>query len=188
MRGLRDHQAGADLQVTRRDLLMGAAAMSLKYRIIDPHVHVWVNDPRYPWAKETTRPPERNATAEMLIDLMKANGVERTVLVQYIGYRWDNRYVAATLKKYPQYFQGVARVDPDDPAAPDHLSRLTEEGFRGVRLSPAGNASGDWIRGSLMPPLWKRAESLHVPMLILAPISRMPDVAPLIERHPDLPP
>lgn len=142
---------------------MGFTGAAPRYRIIDPHVHVWVNDPRYPWARETTNAPRRDATPEMLLELMKANGVERTVLVQYIGYRWDNRYVADTLKKYPQYFQGVARVNPLDREAPDHLSRLTEEGFRGVRLSPAADASGDWIRGDLMPPLWKRAELLQVP-------------------------
>ena len=33
------------------------AAQNRKYRIIDPHVHVWKKDPRYPWAPETTKPP-----------------------------------------------------------------------------------------------------------------------------------
>ena len=177
--------------MTRRELLLGTVAMSLaqaapKYRIIDPHVHVWINDPRYPWAQETRNPPKRDATPEMLLELMKANGVERTVIVQYIGYRWDNRYVAHTLKKYPQTFQGVARVNPLDPAAPEHLSRLTEQGFRGVRLSPGADANGDWIRGDLMPPLWKRAESLKIPMQIYAPITRMPDIDRLTEGTPDL--
>jgi predicted TIM-barrel fold metal-dependent hydrolase len=170
----------------RRDFVLGAIAMNASYRIIDPHVHVWVNDPRYPWAKETSKPAKRDATPEMLLDLMKANGVEKTVLVQYIGYRWDNSFVAATLKRYPAYFQGVARVNPLDPAAPDHLSKLVEEGFHGVRLSPGAGAASDWIRGDLMPPLWQRAESLKVPMLILAPITRMPDIARLAGRHPDL--
>ena len=40
----------------RREFLLGTLAMAIphptpKYRIIDPHVHVWVNDPHYPWAK-----------------------------------------------------------------------------------------------------------------------------------------
>ena len=86
---------------------------TVRYRIIDPHVHVWKNDPRYPWAKETTRPPEKDATPEMLIGLMKANGVEKTVIVHVIYYRWDNSYTADVLKQYPQYFQGVARVNPE---------------------------------------------------------------------------
>ena len=45
-------------------------------RIIDPHVHVWKNDPRFPWAPETTNPPTEDATPEMLLQLMADNGVE----------------------------------------------------------------------------------------------------------------
>jgi L-fuconolactonase len=179
--------------MTRRDFVQGAAittaAMSAstpKYPIYDPHVHVWVNDRRYPFAKELTSPPTRDATPEMLLELMNANGVAGTVLVQYIGYRWDNSYTLDSLKKYPKKFVGVARVNPEDPGAPDHLSRLKEQGFHGVRLSPAATPQGDWIRGPLMAPLWKRAESLKVPMQILAPVTRMPDIAPLVEGHPEL--
>jgi len=163
------------------------AAQPRKYRIIDPHVHVWKKDPRYPWAPETTRPPDKDASAEMLLELMRANGVDKTVIIQVIHYRWDNRYLADVLKQYPQYFQGVARVNPESPAAPDDLARLVEEqGFRGVRISPGGDARSDWIRGPLMPPLWKRCDSLKVPMTVLAPVTRMPDVAPLIEKFPGL--
>ena len=36
--------------------------------VIDPHVHVWVRDPRYPWAKETLHPPAHDATPEMLLE------------------------------------------------------------------------------------------------------------------------
>jgi len=155
------------------------------YRIIDPHVHVWNHDPNYPFA-EGAHPPERDATPEMLLELMKANGVARTVIIQVIHYRYDNRYLADVLKSYGKVFQGVCRVDPLAAGAPDHLSRLTEQGFRGVRLSPAANASGDWFRGPLMPPLWKRCFDLKVPMTVLAPITRMPDVAVLLEKTPDL--
>ena len=161
------------------------SSFAADYRIIDPHVHVWKHDPEFPFAKEA-RPPERDATPEMLLDLMKANGVSKTVIIQVIHYRYDNSYLAAVLKRYPQYFRGVSRVDPLDPAAPDHLSRLTEQGFKGVRLSPAGNASGEWIHGPLMPPLLKRCSDLKVPMTVLAPITRMPEVGALIEQFPDL--
>jgi len=156
-------------------------------RVIDPHVHVWKNDPAFPWPAETTRPPAEDRTAEMLLELMAANGVERTVLVQVIHYRWDNSYVADCLRRYPGTFMGVGRVNPEDPAAPDHLSRWTEEhGLHGVRLSPAVDARGDWFRGPLMPPLFARAAQLGVPMLILTGPQRLPDLARLIERQPDL--
>ena len=178
-------------ELSRRAFL-GAAAMTAGttawaagYRIFDPHVHVWKHDPQYPFAAGA-RVPGRDATPEMLLDLMKANGVARTVIIQVIHYRYDNRFLADVLKRFPGMFQGVCRVDPLDPAAPDHLSRLTEQGFHGVRLSPPGNAAGDWFHGPLMPPLWKRCQQLQVPMTVLAPIGRMPEVGALLESLPGL--
>src|SRR5262245_55492384 len=50
-------------------------------RIIDPHVHVWKNDPRYPWPKELANPPKEDALPSTLLQLMKAHGVEKTVIV-----------------------------------------------------------------------------------------------------------
>ena len=174
-------------EIPRRTFLAAAAVSPFMsdYSILDPHVHVWKHDPEYPFA-EGARAPARDAAPETLLGLMKANGVSRTVIIQVIHYRYDNRYLAHVLKQYPGTFQGVCRVDPLDPAAPDHLARLTEQGFRGVRLSPAGNESGDWFRGPLMPPLWKRCHELKTPMTVLAPITRMPEVGALLEKLPDL--
>jgi L-fuconolactonase len=174
-------------EMTRRQALMTSAAIVLppSYRIIDPHVHVWKHDQRFPFAAGQ-RVPERDAAPETLLELMKANNVEKTVIIQVIHYRYDNSYLATVLKQYPRTFQGVCRVDPLDPASPDHLAKWTEQGFRGVRLSPGGDAAGDWIRGPLMPPLWERCGKLGVPMTLLAPITRIPDIAKLIERFPDL--
>lgn len=177
------------LDMTRRTLLKLAAAAAIpaqnNYRIIDSHVHVWKHDPKYPFAPGANV-PARDATPEMLLALMKANGVSKTVIIQVIHYKYDNRYALEVLKQYPGTFRGVCRVDPLDPAAPDHLSSWTEQGFHGVRISPSGDAAGDWFRGPLMPPLWKRCQELKVPMTVLAPITRMPDVVPLMDRTPDL--
>jgi len=164
---------------------MAMSPLAESYRILDPHVHVWKHDPAFPFA-QGARPPARDATPEMLLELMRANGVSKTVLIQVIHYRYDNSYVASVLKQYPGTFQAVARVDPLDPAAPDHLSKLTGQGFHGVRISPSGDASGDWFHGPLMPPLWKRCLDLKVPMTVLAPIGRMPEVALLLEKLPEL--
>jgi L-fuconolactonase len=165
---------------------MTLAAADPGYRIIDPHVHVWKHDPAFPFAAGA-KVPDWDATPEMLLALMKANGIAKTVIIQVIHYKYDNSYLAAVLKQYPQYFRGVCRVDPLDPAAPDHLSQISEQpGFHGVRLSPAADASGDWITGPLMPPLWKRCQSLGVPMTLLAPITRVPDIQKLVERFPEL--
>jgi predicted TIM-barrel fold metal-dependent hydrolase len=37
-----------------------------------------------------------------------------------------------------------------------------------------------------MPPLWKRCDDLKVPMTVLAPVTRMPEVGKLIDRFPNL--
>ena len=100
--------------LTRRQALATLASPAMlnrHYPVIDPHVHVWKHDPRYPWAKETTHPPEKDATPEMLLELMRANGVARTVIIQVIHYRWDNSYAADVLRQYREYFRGVARVN-----------------------------------------------------------------------------
>jgi L-fuconolactonase len=179
-------------EITRRTMLKMAAAATVlpndrvNYRILDPHVHVWKHDPQFPFATGA-KVPDYDATPEMLLDLMKANGVAKTVIIQVIHYRYDNSYLGAVLKQYPQFFLGVCRVDPLDPAAPDHLAEISAQpGFRGVRLSPAGDANGDWIRGPLMPPLWKRCDQLKVPMTLLVPITRVPDVQKLVDKFPDL--
>lgn len=153
--------------------------------LIDSHVHVFKHDAQFPYAKGVPI-KLKDAPVEMLIDLMRANGVSRTVLIQIIYYRWDNSYLASVLKRYPTLFQGVCRVNPEDPAAPDHLSQLTEQGFRGVRLSPYAVPADDWIRGPLMPPLWRRCAELKVPMTILTSPERLPDLHPLIEANPEL--
>lgn len=161
-------------------------AASFASPLIDSHVHVWKHTPAFPFAPGAN-PPAEDASVEQLLDLMHANNVLRTVLIQVIHYKWDNRYLASVLKRYPQTFHGVCRVDPQDPAAPDHLSRLTEvDGFRGVRLSSSASPADDWIRGPLMPPLWHRCAQLKIPMTILTPVARLPDIKPLIEQNPDL--
>jgi L-fuconolactonase len=173
-------------KLTRREMVKMTAAAALSGdRILDPHVHLWSHDSPFPFASGA-RVPDYDATPQMLLDLMKTNGVAKTLIIQVIHYRYDNSYLAAVLKQYPRVFEGVCRVDPLDPAAPDHLAQLTEQGFRGVRLSPAGDASGDWIRGSLMVPLWKRCQDLKVPMTLLIPISRVPDVQKLVDKFPEL--
>src|SRR5215831_636980 len=91
-------------EVSRRTFLAGAVMSTLtaapSYRIIDPHVHVWKHDPAFPFA-QGANVPVRDAAPETLLGLMKANGVEKTVIIQVIHYRYDNAYLASVLKQYP---------------------------------------------------------------------------------------
>ncbi|HEV3120277.1 MAG TPA: amidohydrolase family protein [Isosphaeraceae bacterium] len=153
--------------------------------IIDSHVHVWKNDPRYPWPKELARPPKEDALPSQLLALMDAHGVAKTVIVHVIYYRWDCRYAADTIKEHPARFQGVCRVDPTADRAPEDLARwVRESGFHGVRLSPSAGRDGDWIRDlKRMDAICSRAAELGVPLCVLCPVGRLPDVERLIDRH-----
>jgi L-fuconolactonase len=178
------------LPITRRAMLqLTAAALAEKpmtYRILDPHVHVWKHQAELPFVAGAPV-PDWDATPEALLALMKQHGIAKTVLIQVSYYLNDNRYLASVLKQYRQFFHGVCRVDPLDPSAPDQLSSLTEEdGFHGLRLSPRADATGDWMRGPLMAPLWKRCQELRVPMTLMMPITRVPDAAKLVDRFPAL--
>jgi len=112
-------------------------------------LHVFAHDPQFPFAPGA-KPPAEDATSgdAAEVDALR-NGVARTVLIQVIHYKWDNRYLGSVLKKYPQYFQGVCRVNPLDPRAPDHLSQLTEEGFSRIAPESRCYSGRDWIRGAL---------------------------------------
>src|SRR5580658_8270769 len=119
-------------EVSRRTFLGTAAGTTLAmttravagYRIVDSHVHTWRHDPEFPFAPGVN--PNRDAAPETILDLMKANGVSKTVLIQMIHYKYDNRFLLHVLKQYPGTFRGVCRVDPLDAAAPDQLAKLTE--------------------------------------------------------------
>lgn len=185
--------AGEFVLMNRRRFVKGSFALlgslpapsAQRTIMIDSHVHVWKHSPEFPFAAEA-KVPEFDLSAEDLLSLMSAIGVARTVLIQVIHYRWDNRYLLDVLHHYPGKFHGVCRVNPEDPRAPDHLSELTEAGCRGVRLSPGASIESDWFRGPLMTPLWKRCTELKVPMTLLLPASRLLDASVWIERNPDL--
>ena len=154
-------------------------------RIVDPHVHVWKNDPHYPWPRDLTKPPREDALPATLLQLMAANGVEKTVIVHVIHYRWDCRYAGDTIKARPDKFMGVCRVDPTADRAVEELDRWVREyRFHGIRLSPVAGRAGDWINDrERMDRIWGRAAELKIPMCILCPVARLPDVGRVIERH-----
>lgn len=153
--------------------------------LLDAHVHVWTHDPAYPFAPEAT-PPDRSATVEELLAVLDAHSVPRAVLVQPIQYRWDNRYLEEALRRHPDRFAAVCRVDPEDPGAPADLARWTEAGFRGVRISPPPGPEGDWFEGPLVDPLLERAAALGVPLLLLTRPPRLPRMERLLRTHPGL--
>src|SRR5580692_2165596 len=81
--------------LTRRRFLAqsaaGAFALPLlssetqNHGVVDSHVHVFERNPRFPLAPGAL-PPAEDAPPEALINLMRSNGVARTVIIQVIHY------------------------------------------------------------------------------------------------------
>jgi L-fuconolactonase len=176
---------------TRRQFLGASVAATIPGggpAIIDSHVHVWKIDPSYPFISQSKLPPpDRDATPEALLALMKAHGVKKSVLVQVSHHGWDHRYLTDTLKRYPRDFIGVCRVNPQDPAAPQLLERLVKrDGFRGLRLNVQPDPAFDWVRGELMPPLWRMCTELGIPLCLQTKGARLGQLIPLCQRFPEL--
>jgi predicted TIM-barrel fold metal-dependent hydrolase len=119
---------------------------------------------------------------------MKANGVDKTVIVHVIYYRWDCRYAGDVIKANQKQFMGVCRINPEADSAADHLKRwVGDYGFHGVRLSPEADETGEWINDRhRMDRIFKRAAELKIPLCILCPSARLPDVGRVIERHKEV--
>ncbi len=62
-------------EFSRAGIAVAASGAVAKYRIVDAQIHVWINDPHYPWAPGTKDPPRENRTPAMALELMKADGV-----------------------------------------------------------------------------------------------------------------
>lgn len=74
-------------------------------------------------------------TAEQLLEVMDANGVEKGVLLQGNYYGFQNLYTYEAVKKYPDRFAGAASYDPYSRNAEKIKRHLFEElGFRIVKF------------------------------------------------------
>ncbi len=155
--------------------------------IIDTHLHVWSDDfSRYPFADGTQA--AEGAPVELLNETMAEAGVNKAVIVQPIYYRYDNRYTAECLRRFPGKFAAIGLVDRLAPDAPDQLERLVrEDGFGGLRIhlgrvdDPAEWAAPD------QDAIWRRAEDLGVCFIVYGPATHLPAVEPIIARFPNVP-
>ena len=122
--------------------------------IVDTHVHVWEIPPIAPigpTAPRWTSLPTEPATAELLIEDMDANGVDRTVVVQTSFSTWDNGYVADAAKRFPDRFVAQGMVDPLDP---DNVNQaiywMEERGMTGFRFHPGYYLTEDPAEGEIL--------------------------------------
>ena len=100
----------------------------------DCHMHVF--DPRFPLHDSAALPP--HATASAYLQLRRTLGLERVVVVQPNGYRFDNACTLDAMAVFGAGTRGIAIVPPT--VSDSELERLHVAGIRGVRyfLFPGG--------------------------------------------------
>lgn len=111
----------------------------------DCHIHVY--EPGYPLAPTATFKPPL-ASADEYLDLQRALGFQRVIVVQPTGYGFDNACTLAAIAKLGDGARGVAIVPPSVSDA--ELDRLHEAGIRGVRYM--------MLQGGVLP--WSSLESM----------------------------
>ncbi|MEY4940528.1 MAG: hypothetical protein RIQ93_2263 [Verrucomicrobiota bacterium] len=154
---------------------------------IDAHSHLWTPDTdRYPlmegFAKADMRPP--SFTPEELFAHTKPNGVTRIVAIQMSFYRFDNRYMLDSMRRFPGVFSGVGLVDENGPQPQDRMRELARGGVRGFRIRPPEPNAASWLTSPGMAAMWKAGADDGLAMCPLINPAAFPAVAKLCERFP----
>ena len=104
-----------------------------------------------PTAPRWTAEPTYPGPAEMLLEEMDANGVDRTVLVQTSFSTWDNTYVAEAARRFPDRFVAQGLIDPLSPDnARDAAYWMDEFGMTGFRFPPMYYLVDDASEGEIL--------------------------------------
>ena len=133
---------------------------------------------------------------------MDRAGIDRSVL---LGWYWENtaschchnEHMAGWLRSHPDRFQALACVHPLDPNLETTLTRIGDQGFRGIgEILPALQSS------SLRDPFWDRvaewaaAHGFPINLHVSEPVGRdhpgrVPtppdDIVSFAQKHPELP-
>ena len=157
--------------------------------IFDTHVHIWSADgARYPMGPGRERPVEHDGSAETLIGLLDAAGVQAALLVQTPWLGEDNRYLVDSMRRYPGRFAALGWLE--DPLAADAAERLhrqrDEDRFHGVRLHLTEARVNEGVLAGGADPLFAAARTLGVPVQFLNRVPTHPTILGIVRRFPDL--
>jgi predicted TIM-barrel fold metal-dependent hydrolase len=170
-------------------------------KLLDTHAHLiaddWRKYPAKPFTPDLPTPerPSFTVTAEDLLRLMDAHGVEHACLVQrgHI-YGYDNGYILDSARRHPDRFHPVVILDAQDPASPGRYRDLVgNHGVAGFRMANSRPWILDtaWMSSPTAMEIWKACADLGTPMTLIVFDNQLSYVLPLIKviarQFPDLP-
>lgn len=99
----------------------------------DTHAHVISSDfERYPLVADRSYTPAP-APEETYLEVLRAMGMQRGVLVQPSVYGTDNRYMLEVMQRHKEQLRGVAVVN--EHISDEELEHMHAVGVRGVRIN-----------------------------------------------------
>ena len=177
--------------LSRRTLLastLAASAAPTPRLLIDTHLEVWTDDPKFPFAH-----PERPALKRVPVQAPIENQVQQmrdfnlryAVLINPRYFGWDNSYIAHALHQHPNLFVAHGLLNPLDPQAPQKLRYwIKEQGFQGMRFSPIYHPKATWLNSPEHYPLWREAEKLQAVFNYYILPHQMPMLEDMCARFP----
>jgi len=154
---------------------------------VDAHVHVWTPDlDQYPIHESFRREDMQPAsfTPEELFAHGKPSGVGKIVLIQMSFYRFDNRYMLDTIKRFPGVFSGVAVVDEHSTGLVNTMKSLASGGVRGFRIHPGSQSLKSWMGSPGMQTMWATAADNGLAICPLINPEALPLIEQMCERYP----
>lgn len=162
-------------------------------RIIDTHLHAMSPDTAaYPAAPigghQSDWSRERPVDAAGVLRAMDNANIAKAVLVQASTvYGHDNRYVADTVRAYPDRFVGVYSIDAVAPDAVEQIDRWQAAGLSGFRLFTTGSTmpgQSEWLGHKDSYAAWAHAQALGIPVCLQMTMQGLPALRALLERFP----
>ena len=156
---------------------------------IDSHQHFWsLQRGDYDWLTPELEKLYRDFLPTELQPMLKAAGVERTILVQAATTVAETEYLLSLASKHDFIAGVVGWVDMDDPdAALLDLDRLhNNPWFLGVRPMIQDIADPDWMLRDDLTPIFEQMIELNLRFDALVLPAHLENLRQLLQRHPQL--
>jgi predicted TIM-barrel fold metal-dependent hydrolase len=152
--------------------------LKLPPKSADCHSHVFGPRDQYPWAANRlyTPPP---VTLENYLDMLRATGFERGVMVQTGLYGNDNRFILDSIKAHPKALRGIALIG--ESTTDRELEDLARGGVRGFRVNRTAKTG---LTFDVARKLSERVKGFGMHVQFLLDIEEHPDIDSFLGSFP----
>ena len=155
---------------------------------IDAHQHFWtLSRGDYGWLTPDLQPIYRDFTPSDLAPLLKAAGIDGTVLVQAAPTVGETEFMLDIADKTPFVKGVVGWVDFEAADAPGQIVQLaSHSALVGLRPMIQDIAEDDWMLGQALTAAFEAVQAADLTFDALTLPRHLPNLLRLLEQHPDM--